>query len=1557
MNKKILTTLLVAVFLVGTLTAFASAAYLEFYEDPDFNTPATTLEFNTKYFVLVKHEATDNTNLGDQYYEDVVTVKTLGGSSDQIDIFEADPEVGDTNNGDFSFAFELVNNNSFDVDPDEPGSPHESTPYYEINSFPGAQIEFCYGGTMGSSGYPETPSLPHEDLTSEVCTDYTFDPKVEFTGENTGSALTEIGGLPYDLSDQQTLSDTLQDVYDPTGNAVLNVLVQDYTETGSGSLTDALKIAGKNYDLEETSTDGQFTLDGNMDDGELSVNFSNAGGDLEYDFGDTFDAEYKSVVDTAEMGLPIRAYEDTDDDDVGAEDEFKHSYLFFQAIEDAIVSGSFLDTTDGFAFDLYEVTDDYDATLGGSEDFAIQVDEPDTRIQPEGMDQPVIDASGSQVAFDIEKDNVEIVGLEITGDGSTAKGIAIDIKWGANEGIKLLDNVIHGMAGDVGGSGYSWGIHSYNTDTESDPGYLEGIEIAGNEIYDIGEPGSTQGFGIGLQELASWSDADDDFAANVVANEFHDIKNLDDDNPGVGVIIQPAVYNGGSAVSNAANAEISCNFFDDVYADVAVGGDVEYTELRFNDFGNSEVGVAVDNVSSTPVDAEKNWWGTTAGPEVGNNAGGTGSKILGDLGYVDYRPWLNGVPLAGIGVDCTKNWDPTYQGNKTVHNVDDDEWFWTISGALDASNYGAQDGDTIEVYDGTYTDDLEAYDIENNYYDGLTIQAASDPIIELVNDDPLEVNNADDVTIKEFTIETDPDYVIYDEPLVKVEDSENFHLIDTTIDNHADQSSEEQGKGVGFYLLANDEEAASAELSGVVVQRNRIGVMVQNGVTGDADLTMNDGSSWSEIKSNGMLGLALGEAPLIFVEGVSEEPAAGITYSPVSGAKITYTKFFNNGSNWLDGDTIPLRTGNAGGALIASSGDNAVHESIFKGNAEHLQHFANINWDVTFLNTDDTADLDATDNYWNNADGPYHDTENPNSDGQAVRDYVTFDPYLSSEPSITHDPPTASFTADPKSGDSPLTVNFDASGSNDPDGSIVEYKWDFQDDGTWDETTTSPTTSYEYGSDGTYSVALQVTDDDDASDTVTEENLITVGDGGDTWEAGISVSSPNYSGSGTFGVVDGADDCKGSKDIMAPPAGPDYTRIYFTLPSSCTSQDDLKADLRAPVDFTSNTKTWNAVVNTTEDSGTTIDLSWSSNDFMLPSGASVTLKDSESGTTVNMLTNQTYSYTTQSAGASRNFEITVSGGATCQMVTTTIADGWNMFSVPGEATSTCGSTDPSVVFDELGPNFNMFRWDPTSGGYLTYPTDSMPIEPQYGQWYNDGAGTTIDAEVQTINSDFTITFENPGWHQIGHPFNYTTSLENAEVTYQGTTTSIDNQNHVTSYVYVWDPGAGSYEQIDANPTNNVPGTLEPWNAYWILVNDAPVDLTLSSTQAAAASSEAGTDTMTAAEADKQGMSSPPPPPASFSTEGPLKVAAYNRSSSIDSSVLFAAKGEGSTAVQGIKVEVQGLNGKEVFSAESDSRTLSWDTEAVPNGVYVYVASVKGNGSFDRTNVSKLLILK
>ena len=79
-------------------------------------------------------------------------------------------------------------------------------------------------------------------------------------------------------------------------------------------------------------------------------------------------------------------------------------------------------------------------------------------------------------------------------------------------------------------------------------------------------------------------------------------------------------------------------------------------------------------------------------------------------------------------------------------------------------------------------------------------------------------------------------------------------------------------------------------------------------------------------------------------------------------------------------------------------------------------------------------------------------------------------PGLTQMQCCSYQAPFASFTY---SQGALLTYSFDASGSYDPDGTIVSYAWDFGDGNT--ATTTSPTISHQFGGD-VYQVTLTVTD-------------------------------------------------------------------------------------------------------------------------------------------------------------------------------------------------------------------------------------------------------------------------------------------------------------------------------------------------------------------------------------------------------------------------------------------------------------------------------------------------
>ncbi|MBN2083172.1 PKD domain-containing protein [bacterium] len=77
-----------------------------------------------------------------------------------------------------------------------------------------------------------------------------------------------------------------------------------------------------------------------------------------------------------------------------------------------------------------------------------------------------------------------------------------------------------------------------------------------------------------------------------------------------------------------------------------------------------------------------------------------------------------------------------------------------------------------------------------------------------------------------------------------------------------------------------------------------------------------------------------------------------------------------------------------------------------------------------------------------------------------------------------NEPPEAGLTATPTRGNPPFTISFDASGSYDPDGTIINHEWDGDGDGHWDAATDNvPYWSWVCTEPGEFEARVRVTDD------------------------------------------------------------------------------------------------------------------------------------------------------------------------------------------------------------------------------------------------------------------------------------------------------------------------------------------------------------------------------------------------------------------------------------------------------------------------------------------------
>ncbi|MCK4614244.1 MAG: right-handed parallel beta-helix repeat-containing protein [Thermoplasmata archaeon] len=129
--------------------------------------------------------------------------------------------------------------------------------------------------------------------------------------------------------------------------------------------------------------------------------------------------------------------------------------------------------------------------------------------------------------------------------------------------------------------------------------------------------------------------------------------------------------------------------------------------------------------------------------------------------------------------------------------------------------------------------------------------------------------------------------------------------------------------------------------------------------------------------------------------------------------------------------------------------------------------------------------INATNNWWGAASGPYHPTENPEGEGDNITDYVLFDPWLVEEVNWPPEAHIDSISPDPAvEGERILLV-----GHGTDDGSIIGYAWRSSLDGEFYNGTDSEI-KYDELSNGTHTIYFKVQDNhgiwsDEVSDTLT----------------------------------------------------------------------------------------------------------------------------------------------------------------------------------------------------------------------------------------------------------------------------------------------------------------------------------------------------------------------------------------------------------------------------------------------------------------------------------------
>jgi PKD repeat protein len=250
---------------------------------------------------------------------------------------------------------------------------------------------------------------------------------------------------------------------------------------------------------------------------------------------------------------------------------------------------------------------------------------------------------------------------------------------------------------------------------------------------------------------------------------------------------------------------------------------------------------------------------------------------------------------------------------------------------------------------------------------------------------------------------------------------------------------------------------------------------IANPTLGDAPLTV-DFDAIGSIDPDGTIVSYVWD----FGNGGGTGMNASHTYSTAGNYTVTLTVTDDGGATDTATTTIQVTTPpipNQGptASLTAtpSSGEAPLNVTFDGSNSSDPDgSIVSYNWD--FGNGGGTG-INPSHTY-NNA-GTYTVTLTVTDDDGAT-DTATTQIQVNAAP-VPNQPPTASLSASPASGDSPLTVAFDGSGSSDPDGTIAAYSWDFGD-GT---SSTVASLSHTYDVAGTYTATLMVTDDDGATDS------------------------------------------------------------------------------------------------------------------------------------------------------------------------------------------------------------------------------------------------------------------------------------------------------------------------------------------------------------------------------------------------------------------------------------------------------------------------------------------
>jgi len=237
-------------------------------------------------------------------------------------------------------------------------------------------------------------------------------------------------------------------------------------------------------------------------------------------------------------------------------------------------------------------------------------------------------------------------------------------------------------------------------------------------------------------------------------------------------------------------------------------------------------------------------------------------------------------------------------------------------------------------------------------------------------------------------------------------------------------------------------------------------------------------------------------------------------------------------------------TGSSAAAGIAFGPPNGSYPSEYRGALFFADYSRDCIWAMLPGATTGVPDPATIRTFADGAANPVHLQIGPGGD----LFYADFDGGTIRRVSFTpaNQPPTAEATGTPTTGAAPLTVQFDGTGSTDPDaGDTLSYAWDLDGDGQYDDSTASAP-SYTYTSQGVYVASLRVTDSHGASSTAAV--TITVGNTAPTATIVSPAAGTTWKVGDLIQFAGGATD---PQDGPLPASALSWSLILHHCPSNC----------------------------------------------------------------------------------------------------------------------------------------------------------------------------------------------------------------------------------------------------------------------------------------------------------------------------------------------------------------------------------------------------------------------